>query len=253
MTTHSFLVALCGSAMWSLVISTMTMTMTLSSFSTTSVCVSAFVVGPSSSLSRRVYQYSSSTRLFETEVGIDEIQLDVEERMEKSIESVKRNLQSIRTGRASPAILDRVKVDYYGVETPINQMATISVPSAQQLSIDPYDKSTAGAIEKAISEADLGLTCNNDGNLIRINIPQLTEERRKDMLKQCKAIGEEGKVALRNIRRDGVDTIKKMEKKGEVSEDQMKDGLDQIQKITDKGVKNIENIVASKEKEVMTV
>merc|ERR1719261_42536 len=121
--------------------------------------------------------------------------------MSKSVESVVQNLGTIRTGRASPAILDRVKVDYYGAETPVNQMASISVPSSQQLSVDPYDKSTLADIERAIIDADIGLTPMNDGNLIRLNIPALTEDRRKEMLKQCKAIGEEGKVAIRNIRR----------------------------------------------------
>ena len=150
-------------------------------------------------------------------------------------------------------MLDRVKVSYYGVETPLNQLASISVSSAQQLSVDPYDKSQINEVEKAIFEADLGLTPTNDGSMIRVNIPALTEDRRKDMLKQCKAIGEEGKVAVRNIRRDGVDSIKKLEKKGDVSEDEMKDGLDSMQKLTDARVKEIDEIVAAKEKEVSKV
>jgi ribosome recycling factor len=178
---------------------------------------------------------------------------DVVERMAKSVESVIQNMNTIRTGRASPAILDRVKAEYYGVETPINQMATISTPSAQQLTIDPFDKSTLGAIERAIIEADIGLTPQNDGSLIRLNVPDLTEDRRKEMMKQCKAIGEEGKVAVRNIRRSGVDAIKKLEKAGEISEDESKDGQDEIQKMTDAKVKEIDSIVAKKEKEVMTV
>ena len=132
-------------------------------------------------------------------------------------------------------------------------MATISVPSAQQLTVDPYDKSMCSEIEKAIIESGLGLTPNNDGTVIRINIPDLTEDRRKEMLKQCKAMGEDGKVAVRNIRRDGVDSIKKMEKAGDIGEDQSKDGQDTMQKLTDKHVKDIDKIVASKEKEVMTV
>lgn len=175
--------------------------------------------------------------------------------MTKSIDSVKVSLTSIRTGRASASILDRVKVDYYGTLTPLNQLAGISVPSAQQLSIDPYDKKTLSDIEKAIVLADIGLTPSNDGSIIRINIPALTEDRRKDLLKQCKSLGEEGKVAVRNVRRDGVDTIKKMEKAGTVAvgEDEMKDGLDVMQKMTDKSIKEIDDIVARKEKEVMTV
>ena len=181
------------------------------------------------------------------------VTMDTEDRMSKSVDSVKINLNTIRTGRASPSILDRVKADYYGVETPINQMATISVPSAQQLSVDPFDKSSLPDIERAIIEADIGLTPQNDGNIIRLNIPDLTEERRKEMLKQCKAIGEEGKVACRNIRRGAVDSVKKLEKSGDIGEDEMKDGTDEIQKITDKAVKEIDDIVGKKEKEVMTV
>jgi len=185
--------------------------------------------------------------------AVDQATSDIDDRMSKSVDSVRTSLMSIRTGRASASLLDRVKVDYYGAPTPLNQMATISVPSAQQLTVDPYDKSVAGEIEKAISEANLGLTPNNDGTIIRINIPPLTEERRKEMLKECKAIGEEGKVAIRNIRRDGVDSIKKLEKNGDIGEDEMKDGLDSVQDMTDKRVKEIDGVVATKEKEVMTV
>lgn len=178
---------------------------------------------------------------------------DAIDRMTKSVESVLQNMGSIRTGRASPAILDRVKCDYYGVETPINQMASISVPSAQQLTVEPFDKSTMGDIERAITDADIGLTPQNDGNVIRLNIPPLTEDRRKEMMKQCKAIGEEGKVAVRNIRRSGVEAIKKLEKAGDISEDESKLGQDEIQKTTDAKVKEIDAIVTKKEKEVMTV
>jgi len=173
--------------------------------------------------------------------------------MLKSIDSVRSNLASIRTGRATANLLDRVKVDYYGTPTPVNQMATITVPSAQQLTVDPYDKSTVNDIQKAIVEANLGLSPSNDGNVIRINIPPLTEDRRKDLLKQCKAIGEEGKVAVRNIRRDGVDAIKKIEKSGDIGKDEMQDGLDNMQKMTDKKIKEIDEMVTKKEKEVMTV
>ena len=200
---------------------------------------------------RRPSFIATPTVLFAEEV--DEITMESEERMDKSVESVRQNLSTIRTGRATANILDRVRVSYYGVETPLNQMATINVPSSQQLSVEPYDKSTLGDVEKAITEADLGLTPNNDGTMIRINIPSLTEDRRKEMLKQCKAIGEEGKVAIRNIRRDGVDSIKKLEKAGEIGEDEMMDGQDDMQKLTDKKVKEIGDLVDSKEKEVMTV
>jgi ribosome recycling factor len=185
--------------------------------------------------------------------SVKEITDEANERMNKSIESVKLSLTSIRTGRASASILDRVKVEYYGTMTPLNQLASISVPSAQQLSIDPFDKKSASDIEKAIIEADLGLTPNNDGSIIRINIPPLTEDRRKELLKQCKQIGEEGKVAIRNVRRDGVDTVKKFEKAGTIGEDERKHRLDVMQKMTDKYVKEIDDIVSKKEKEVMTV
>lgn len=184
---------------------------------------------------------------------ITEIEDDAKERMTKTIDSIKENLATVRTGRANTAMLDRVKVEYYGADTPLNQLASISVSSAQQLSVDPFDKSQMGEVEKAIIESGLGLTPTNDGNMIRINIPALTEDRRKEMMKQCKAIGEEGKVAVRNIRRDGVDKMKKMEKNGDIGEDQMKDGLDSMQKMTDDTVKDIDKIVAEKEKEVSKV
>lgn len=208
---------------------------------------SAFVLSPISQRRTAVVP----TILFAE--SVDDIVLDAEERMEKSLDSVRQNMLTVRTGRASSSMLDRVKAEYYGVETPINQMATISVPSAQQLTISPYDKSVLSAIERAILESGLGLTPNSDGNLIRINIPELTEDRRKEMLKQCKAIGEEGKVAIRNIRRDGIDSIKKLEKANAIGEDEMKDGMDEMQKMTDKHVKEIDEIVGSKEKEVMKV
>lgn len=220
----------------------------MAAFAATSTLNAAFTVGPS--WHRTFVSQPSLLKAFES---IDEIAMDAEDRMEKSVESVKKNLMSIRTGRASPSILDRVMVDYYGAQTPLNQMATITVPSAQQLNVEPYDKSMLGDVERAIVESDTGVTPNNDGTIIRINIPSLTEDRRKDMIKQCKAIGEEGKVAVRNVRRDGVEAIKKMEKASAVGEDQMKDGLDAVQKITDKNVKAIDGIVADKEKEVMTV
>jgi ribosome recycling factor len=197
--------------------------------------------------------FISTTRLHASAVSIKEITDESLDRMNKSIDSCKLSLTSIRTGRASASILDRVKVDYYGAATPLNQLAGISVPSAQQLTIDPYDKKALADIERAIMESDLGLTPSNDGSLIRINIPALTEDRRKELLKQCKAIGEEAKVAVRNVRRDGVDAIKKMEKASAVGQDEMKDGLDVMQKMTDQAIKDIDDIVARKEKEVMTV
>jgi ribosome recycling factor len=194
-----------------------------------------------------------NTCLFAAYESVEEIELDVEERMEKSRDQVIKNLTTIRTGRASANILDLVQVDYYGAPTPLNQIATISVPNSQQLSISPFDKSSLKDIERAIVESDLGMTPNNDGTIIRLNIPPITEDRRKDLMKQCKGLGEDGKVAIRNIRRDGVEAVKKMEKAGDVSEDASKGSQEAIQKLTDKFVKAIDEIVAKKEKEVMTV
>lgn len=185
--------------------------------------------------------------------SVDEATLDAEERMEKSLESVYQNMGTIRTGRANAQMLDRVKCEYYGVETPISQMATITTPSSQQLTVDPYDKGTLGNIERAIMESGIGLTPQNDGMIIRLNIPDLTEDRRKEMLKQCKAIGEEGKVAIRNIRRNNVDAIKKLEKNGDISEDASQGAQEEIQKLTDNKVKEIDAVVEKKEKEVMKV
>jgi len=184
---------------------------------------------------------------------VEIITMDAEERMQKSIDSVKKNLFTIRTGRANASLLDRIMVDYYGAPTALNQMASVSVSSAQQLSVEPYDKSVMADVEKALTESDLGITPNNDGNIIRINIPALTEDRRKEMLKLCKGIGEDGKVAVRNVRRDGVDTIKKMEKASEIGKDESLDGLDEMQKFTDKSVKTIDDLVKAKEAEVMNV
>lgn len=217
----------------------------------TILCPSAFAfcVSPVSIQHRRA-SVSDSSLSAQT---VKEVTDDAESRMSKSVESVKTNLSTIRTGRASASILDRIKVDYYGAATPLSQMATISVPSAQQLTVDPYDKSSMNDIEKAIAESDLGLSPNNDGSVIRINIPELTADRRKDMMKQCKSIGEEGKVAVRNVRRDGVDAIKKLEKAATIGKDEMQDGLDLMQKMTDKRVKEIDEIVAKKEKELSKV
>jgi len=184
---------------------------------------------------------------------MDLITMDANERMDKTVSNLAENLSTVRTGRANPNMLDRVEVDYYGAMTPVNQMATISVPSSQQLQIAPFDKSTLVDIEKAIIYAGLGFTPNNDGNVIRINIPTLTEDRRKELLKQCKAIGEDAKVAIRNIRRDGVDSIKKMEKAGDLGKDQALDGQDEIQKMTDKHIKMVDDTVSKKEKEVSTL
>jgi ribosome recycling factor len=200
-----------------------------------------------------VVQSRSQTVLSMAFESTEEVEMDVEERFGKCLESLKRNLQTIRTGRANPSILDLVQVSYYGADTPLNQMASISVPNSQQLVVEPFDKSIIGDVEKAIMESGLGLTPNNDGSTIRINIPTITEERRKELLKQCKAMGEDGKVSIRNVRRDGVDAVKKMEKAGDIGEDESKGSQDEIQKITDKFVKSVTEIVDKKEKDVMTV
>merc|ERR1719160_1190325 len=168
--------------------------------------------------------------------------------MQKSIAACVSNLGALRTGRASPDVLKRVVVDYYGAETPLNQLASISVASGTQLVVSPFDKSTLGDVEAALLDANLGMTPNNDGEIIRLNIPQLTEERRKDVAKEAKAVGEEAKVAVRSTRKKANDAVKKQGK--DLSEDVAKD---QIQKLTDKLVKEIDQLVAKKEKEVMTV
>lgn len=196
---------------------------------------------------------SSITVLHMAQEDMDLVTIDANERMDKTMSNLADNLSTVRTGRANPSMLDRVEADYYGAMTPINQMATISVPSSQQLQISPFDKSSIADIEKAIIYAGLGFTPSSDGNVIRINIPTLTEDRRKELLKQCKAIGEEAKVAIRNIRRDGVESIKKMEKAGDLGKDQALDGQDEIQKMTDKHIKMVDDAVAKKEKEVSTL
>jgi len=178
---------------------------------------------------------------------------ETEERFKKCLESCQQNLDSIRTGRASPKILDRVMVEYYGTETALNQLAGVSTSGAQQLTVDPYDKSALEDIEKAIMQSGVGLTPNNDGSVIRLNIPPLTEERRKELSKQAKATGEEGKVALRNVRRDAIDSAKKAEKAKDISKDQSKDAQDDIQKLTDKYIKMVDGIISTKEKDILTV
>jgi len=195
----------------------------------------------------------ASTVLEMSQEEVELITMDVNERMDKTLLNLEKNLSTVRTGRANPNMLDRVEADYYGAMTPISQMASISVPSSQQLLISPFDKSSATEIEKAIIHAGLGFTPTSDGSVIRINIPQLTEERRKELLKQCKSIGEEAKVAIRNIRRDGVDGIKKMEKAGNIGKDQALDGIDSIQKMTDDHSKSVDESVGKKEKDVTTL
>ena len=184
---------------------------------------------------------------------LKDLMLEQEQRMDKSIESLKHEFASIRTGRASVALLDKIMVDYYGSPTPINQVANISVPEPRMILVAPWDKSMIGAIEKAILQSDLGLNPGNDGTAIRLTIPQLTEERRKEIVKIVHKKAEDAKVAVRNIRRDANDALKKEEKAKTITEDDAKDGLYQIQKLTDKKIKQIDDLKAVKEKDVLEV
>ena len=184
---------------------------------------------------------------------LNEIIAQQEERMNKSIDALKHKFASIRTGRASTALLDGITVDYYGTPSPINQVANISVPEPRMIVIAPWDKSMMPAIEKAIMMSDLGLNPNNDGEQIRLAIPQLTEERRKEIVKTVHKKSEDARVIVRNLRRDANDAVKKAEKAKEITEDEAKKGTDDIQKMTDKIIKEIDNIMANKEKEVMEI
>ncbi|MCI5474479.1 MAG: ribosome recycling factor [Spirochaetia bacterium] len=174
-----------------------------------------------------------------------------EERMEKTISSLKDSFNAIRTGRASQALFDKVRVDYYGTKSPLNQVATISIPEARTVMIQPFDKSLITEIEKAILTSDLGLNPSNDGKVIRIQIPALTQERRKDLVKQAKQIAENSRTSIRNIRRDGNDDLKKKQKAGEITEDELKTEEDKLQKLTDKYIAEINKIYDTKEKEIM--
>jgi ribosome recycling factor len=175
------------------------------------------------------------------------------DRMTKGIQSYTRELASIRAGRASASLLDRITVDYYGAPTPVNQLAGISTPEARLLVIQPYDKSILGAIEKAILKSDLGLNPSNDGLIIRMAIPQLTEERRKELVKVIKKESEEAKVAIRNIRREANDDLKKLEKNGEITEDEHRGYSNDIQKLTDEFIIKVDQITKDKEKEILEV
>lgn len=175
------------------------------------------------------------------------------ERMEKSLESVQRNFATIRTGRANPAMLDRIEVDYYGSMTPLKQIAGVSTPEASLLVIQPYDASAIPAIERAIQQSDIGLTPNNDGKLIRLQIPQLTAERRKEMTKVASKLGEEGKVAIRNVRRDAMKSIEKLEKDSVISKDERSSLENSIQKLTDDYIKQVESIIKAKSEELAKI
>ncbi len=178
---------------------------------------------------------------------------DVEDHMQKAVEATQRSFNSIRTGRANAALLDRVMVEYYGTPTPLKSMANINTPDGTTISIQPYDRSSMSSIEKAISLSDLGLTPNNDGTTIRLNIPPLTSDRRKELVKVAAKYAEEGKVAIRNVRRDAVDAVRKQEKASDISEDEARDLQDKVQKMTDKYVAKIDQVFAEKEKDITTV
>ncbi len=174
-----------------------------------------------------------------------------EARMEKTIASLKDSFNTIRTGRANAAIFDKVRVDYYGTKSPLNQVATIAIPEARSVIITPFDKSLISEIEKAIQVADLGLNPSNDGKVIRIQIPALTAERRKELVKQAKTIAENSRTAIRNIRRDGNDDLKKQQKEGTLTEDGLKTETDKLQKLTDKFIEEINKIYEAKEKDIL--
>ena len=176
-----------------------------------------------------------------------------EERMNKTVDALDKEYASVRAGRANPGVLDKILVDYYGVPTPINQMAAISVSEARILVIQPWDKSTLNPIYKAIQASDIGINPQNDGSVIRLTFPQLTEDRRKELVKDIKKMAEDSKVAIRSIRRDAIDKIKKMQKASEITEDDLKNGEDELQKITDEFIKDIDSAASAKEKEVMSI
>ena len=178
---------------------------------------------------------------------------EIELKMNKTISVLEENFSEIRAGRANPAILNKIKIDYYGVQTPINQVAGISVPEARLIVIQPWDASILKEIEKEILKSDIGINPNNDGKVIRLAFPELTEERRKDLVKDIKKMAEEAKVAVRSVRRDGIETAKAEQKEGNMTEDELKQAENDIQKLTDKSVEEIDQILANKEKEVMSV
>ena len=179
--------------------------------------------------------------------------IEIKEKMSKTIESLNVRLSEVRAGRANPAILNKVKIDYYGTPTPINQVAGISVPEARMIVIQPWDASVLKDIEKAILASEIGINPNNDGKVIRLNFPELTEERRKELVKEIKKYAEETKVAVRNSRRDAIEKFKAMQKQGEMTEDELKSAADEVQKITDKNIEEIDKMIQNKESEIMSI
>lgn len=184
---------------------------------------------------------------------MESVKSECEERMKKTISSLRDEFNGVRTGRASPALLDKIRVDYYGQKTPISQVATISVPEARLIVIQPWDRTLFSEIEKAILRSELALNPSNDGKVIRIAIPPLTEQRRKELAKTAKAIAEQSRVAVRNIRRDGLEDLKKMQSKDHLPEDQLKKEEEELQKLTDSYISQISKVLEEKEKEIMEV
>jgi ribosome recycling factor len=184
---------------------------------------------------------------------IDELLADAGERMQKSVEATRNEFSSVRTGRASPHLLDRIDVDYYGATTPLRQLANISASEARLLTVTPYDKSSIKAIEKSIMESDVGLTPSNDGAVIRLTIPELTEERRRELVRVVHGIAEEGRVAIRNVRRDIMHDLRELKKEGEVGEDEERRAESELQKLTDKRIGEIDSFLSGKEEEILEV
>ena len=188
-----------------------------------------------------------------TENVIDQLLDDARERMGKSLESAHQEFSTVRTGRASPGLLDRIVVDYYGAITPLNQLATISVPEARLLSVQPYDKSSMKAIEKAINESDIGLSPSNDGNVVRLVVPELTEERRRELVKIVRNLAEEGRVAIRNVRRDTMQHLRELKAEGEASSDDEHRAEVELQKLTDGRISDLDSVLKAKEEEILEV
>jgi ribosome recycling factor len=184
---------------------------------------------------------------------IDELLADAEERMAKSVESAAHEFSTVRTGRASPSLLERVVVDYYGAMTPLNQLSTISAPEARLLTVQPYDKSSIKAIEKAINESDVGLNPSNDGNVVRLVIPELTEERRRELVKVVRNLGEEGRVSIRNVRRDTMQNLRELKAEGDASSDDEHRAEVELQKVTDARINELDELLKHKEEEILEV
>ena len=184
---------------------------------------------------------------------IDELLADAKERMQKSVESTRNEFATVRTGRASPHLLDRLSIDYYGAQTPLKQLAQVAATDARMLTVTPYDKSSISTIEKAVMESDLGLTPSNDGNVIRLQIPELTEERRKELVKVVHRVAEQGRVAVRNIRRDVMHDLRELKKEGEAGSDEEHHGETELQKATDAAIGEIDSLLKGKEEEILEV